>query len=136
MSLDNPEKLSERPIIDNQAIITDFHRHRTEHDNGIRVLVLKRNKFTDGFAKLLAKVLYKDKYMKKVDISGNYVKEHGLQTIVKEGLLVNESVLCFDARLNPGCSERVQRQLALMSVKNIERMRANKLSIRKEWLVP
>ena len=43
--------------------------------------------------------------------------------LIKLGLLENASILAFDARLNPGCSEKVERQLALCMLKNIEKMR-------------
>jgi hypothetical protein len=51
-------------------------------------------------------------------------------------MLENETVIGFDARLNPGCTEMIQRQFALVMLKNIEIMRAKGLTIKKEWLNP
>lgn len=45
-------------------------------------------------------------------------------------------MIAFDARLNPGCSEKIQRQFALTMLKNIEKMRAKGLTIKKDWLKP
>ena len=45
----------------------------------------------------------------------------GLKSIIKLALMENNSIVAFDARLNPGCSEKVERQLALCMLKNIEK---------------
>lgn len=41
----------------------------------------------------------------------------------------NSSMIAFDARLNPGCSEKVERQLALCMLKNIEKSKEKGLEI-------
>jgi Ran GTPase-activating protein (RanGAP) involved in mRNA processing and transport len=94
-------------MLDYQAHITNFKRTKTQNDYGLRVLLLKRNKFSDGFAKLIAKTLFKDKYLKKIDVSGNFIREHAFSTIIKTGLIENTSIVCFDARINPGFSPKV-----------------------------
>jgi len=45
-------------------------------------------------------------------------------------------VISFDARLNPGCTPKIRRQLALCMIKNIEKLRAKGLSIKKDLLNP
>jgi hypothetical protein len=45
--------------------------------------------------------------MKAIDLSGNKITEYGLKVIIKLGLLENTSVIAFDARLNPGCTEKI-----------------------------
>jgi hypothetical protein len=80
--------------------------------------------------------LFCDKYLKAIDISGNKIDEYGLKVIIKLGLLENTSIIAFDARLNPGCTEKIQRQFALVMLKNIERLRAKGTPIQPEWLIP
>ena len=60
----------------------------------------------------------------------------GLKTILKLALLENTSIVAFDARLNPGCSEKVERQLALCMLKNIEKTKEKGLPINPEFLKP
>jgi hypothetical protein len=74
---------------------------------GIRQLILKRNKFKNDFAQQLQKALFSDKYIKAIDLSGNKITEYGLKVIIKLALLDNTSVISFDARLNPGCTEKI-----------------------------
>lgn len=99
-------------------------------------MVLRRNKLGEGFAKQIASTLFSDNYLKMIDVSGNCISEHSLSTIVKKGLLENSTLLCFDARINPGFTEKIQHQFALVTLKNIERMRAKGVGIKKDWIVP
>jgi Ran GTPase-activating protein (RanGAP) involved in mRNA processing and transport len=85
----------------------NYKRTKTQNDYGLRAVVLKRNKFSDGFAKLIAQCLFKDKYLKKIDLSGNFIHEHGFKTIIKTGMLENSTLVCFDARINPGFTPKV-----------------------------
>ena len=59
-----------------------------------------------------------------------------MKMLLKLALLENNSILAFDARLNPGTSEKVERQLALCMLKNIEKMRQKELDINPEFLKP
>lgn len=60
-----------------------------------------------------------------------------MSKLLKSGLLENESVICFDARLNPGFVEKVRKQLALLLVKNIEKYREKGIRIdKKNELIP
>ena len=59
-----------------------------------------------------------------------------MKMLLKLALLENSSILAFDARLNPGTSEKVERQLALCMLKNIEKMRQKELDINPEFLKP
>ena len=63
----------------------------------------------DGFASNLQKALLLDKYLKVVNIAGNKISEYGLKLVVKLALMENTSIIGFDARLNPGCTEKIER---------------------------
>lgn len=77
-----------------------------------------------------------DKYLKSINVSGNRIGSHGLKTLIKLALVDNGSIVAFDARLNPGCSEKVERQLALCMLKNIEKVKEQGLQINPEFLKP
>jgi len=47
--------------------------------------------------------------VKSIDVAGNKIGSSGLRALVKLALLENNSILAFDARLNPGCTEKVER---------------------------
>jgi len=55
----------------------------------------------------LQKTLLSDKYIKAVDLAGNKIKESGLKTIIKMSLIENPSIILFDARLNPGFTQKL-----------------------------
>ena len=77
-----------------------------------------------------------DKYLKSINVSGNKIGASGLKSIMKLALIENPSIIAFDARLNPGCSEKVERQLALCMLKNIEKTKEKGLEINPEFLKP
>ena len=79
------------------------------NQSGLRELILRRNKLGDKFATSLQQALSYDKYLKAIDISGNRISEYGIKSIIKLALVENSSILAFDARLNPGVSEKVER---------------------------
>ena len=106
------------------------------NQSGLRELILRRNKLGDKFANSLQQALTYDKYLKAVDISGNRIGSYGIKLIVKQALLDNSPIIAFDARLNPGVSEKVERQLALCMLKNIEKVKEKGLAIRPEFLRP
>ena len=72
-------------------------------------MILTRNKLGDIFAKGLQQALAYDKYLKAIDVAGNRIGAYGLKSIIKLALMENNSIVAFDARLNPGCSEKVER---------------------------
>ena len=71
-----------------------------------------------------------------INISGNQITEYGLKFIVKLALMDNTSLMGFDARLNPGCNEKVERQISLCMLKNIERQISKGLEINPKYLHP
>ena len=99
------------------------------NSSGLRELILRRNKLGDSFAKSLTQALASDKFMKSIDISGNKVSKLGLRSLIKLALLENGSIVAFDARLNPGCSEKIERQLSLCMLKNIEKAKEKGVEI-------
>lgn len=94
-------------VIEQQAHLINFKRQNLINVQGIRELILKRNKFKNDFAIQLQKTLFSDKYLKAIDISGNRIEEYGMKVIIKLGLLDNTSIIAFDSRLNPGCTEKI-----------------------------
>jgi len=119
-----------------QAHLINFKRHLILNKEGIRSIILRRNQFNDVFALALQKILYSEKYIKNIDLSGNRIRTYGLTVLLKVGLLQNESIICFDTRLNPGLTPKLKKQFALCMLKNIEILRNKGLEINKEWLVP
>jgi len=59
------------------------------------------------------------------------ISQTGLKLIIKMALIENTSIIAFDARLNPGCTEKTSRQLALCMLKNIEKMQHKGIPIKK-----
>lgn len=90
--------------------------------SGLREIILMRNKLGDRFAKMLQKALLYDKFLKVINLAGNEIGRDGLKRIIKLALVESSSIVAFDARLNPGCTDQVQKQLGLCMLKNIERM--------------
>lgn len=121
-------------ILEQQAHLVNFKNQRIKHMVGIREIILKRNKLGDKFALALQKAITYDRYIKVINIAGNQISQIGLKTIVKLALLENNSVIAFDARLNPGSTDKVQRQLALCMLKNIEKMKLKNIPIKPEWI--
>ena len=85
----------------------NYKRQTIINSKGLRKLILKRNNFTTEFAIQLQQTLSSDKYIKAIDLSGNKITEYGLKYLIKLALMENTSVICFDARLNPGCTEKI-----------------------------
>ena len=77
-----------------------------------------------------------DQYIKSIDVAGNKIGAYGLKSIIKLALMENSSIVAFDARLNPGCSEKVERQFALCMLKNIEKIKEKGLEISPAFLKP
>lgn len=107
-NLDNQELLEPDGVLDSQAHTLNYKRYRVVHETGIRSIILKRNSFTDVYAIELAEVLKDEKFLKHIDLSGNKIKEHGLEVLVKRGLLINQSVIALDARCNPGLTTKLR----------------------------
>lgn len=74
--------------------------------------------------------------MNVIDLAGNHLNEYALKSIVKLALIPNSDILVFDARSNPGYTDKNRRQLALVMLKNIEKKRLLGVEIKKEHLVP
>ena len=121
-NLENAEHQTQGSIIENQAHLFNHKRQRILNQSGLREIILKRNKLGDTFAKSLQKALGYDKYIQSIDLAGNRIGPIGLKLIIKMALIDNPSIVAFDARLNPGCSEKVERQLSLCMLKNIEKI--------------
>lgn len=77
------------PVMDQQAHLVNFKTNQIINKNGIRQLILCRNQLGDDFAISLQKTLYSDKYIKKIDVSGNRINSYGLKVIMKLGLMEN-----------------------------------------------
>lgn len=108
-NIDNSSMHTPQAVLDQQAHLLNFRKQAIINSQGLRQIILKRNLFKNDFAQALQKTLFSDKYIKAIDLSGNRIEEFGLKVIIKLGLLENTSVIAFDARLNPGCTEKIQR---------------------------
>ena len=97
------------PMLDMQTHVLNFKLSRLRNKTGFRVLILRRNLFEDKFARRLASILTKDNYIREIDITGNQITDHGLKVLMKIGVLWNTTLLKIDARLNPGCTSKLQR---------------------------
>jgi hypothetical protein len=84
----------------------------------------------------LQQALCYDQYLKSIDVAGNRISGFALKSIIKLALMENSSMIAFDARLNPGCSEKVERQLSLCMLKNIEKSKEKGLEIVPHFLKP
>lgn len=129
-NLENDEITKHKSVLETQAHLINFRRHQILNKEGIREINLRRNKFKDGFALALQKCLQSDKYIRSMDLSGNRIGKFGLKVLMKLGLLENQSVICFDARLNPGFTPKIKKQFALCMLKNIEILRNKGLTIK------
>merc|ERR1711971_371882 len=54
----------------------------------------------------------------------------------KMALAENNSMVAFDARINPGASEKLLHQVALCCLKNIEKAKTKGLLLISDWLYP
>ena len=95
-----------------------------------------RNRLSDGFARQLKEALLIDKYLKIINVAGNQITEYGMKLILKMGLMENSSVIGFDARLNPGTTEKIEKQFSLCMLKNIEKQQSKGLDINPKFIRP
>ena len=58
-------------------------------------------------AQHLVKTLSRDRYIKVMDLAGNRFTTVGLNLVVKMALAENNSIVSFDARINPGASDKL-----------------------------
>ena len=72
-SLNEEETHKPRGVLEYQAHAFNFRKSNILNNSGIRNLILKRNKLGNRFAELLAKTLANDKFIKKIDVSGNQI---------------------------------------------------------------
>ncbi len=68
-NLDNSKVL--RDVAHNQAHVHNYKLYRLMHEEGLRSIILRRNKLGCGFAKQIVAAIAKDKYLKVLDLSGN-----------------------------------------------------------------
>jgi hypothetical protein len=106
-SLDEPDVHRPQVVLENQAHLYNYKCHKIQYEQGLRSLILRRNQFSSGFAEHITKTLFSDKYLKKLDLSANKLNQHALSMIVKKGMIDNPSLICLDARLNPGFTEKM-----------------------------
>jgi Ran GTPase-activating protein (RanGAP) involved in mRNA processing and transport len=107
--LDNHEMQTPSAILQLQAHLINFKKQRIAHLNGLREIILMRNRLSDGFAKSLQKALTYDNYLKVINIAGNNLSEFGIKCLIKLALIENTSIVAFDARCNPGSTEKNER---------------------------
>jgi hypothetical protein len=133
-NLDNRNMQTPAAILEQQAHLVNFKKQRISHFVGLREIILMRNRLGDRFARSLQNALSYDKYLKVINLSGNDISQVGLKVLIKQALIDNASIVAFDARLNPGCTDKIQRQLALCMLKNIEKMQKKGVPIKSDWI--
>lgn len=69
-------------------------------------------------------------------MSLNLISQDALKSLIKLSLTENRSLICFDARYNPGCKEKARKQIALCLLRNLEQMKKKRVDIKQEWIRP
>lgn len=133
-NLNNRNMQTPAAILEQQAHLVNFKKQRISHMVGLREIILMRNRLGDRFARSLQNALSYDKYLKVINLAGNDITQAGLKVLIKQALIDNTSIVAFDARLNPGCTDKISRQLSLCMLKNIEKMQNKGLAIKPEWI--
>ena len=64
---------------------------------------------SDGFCETLGICMKYDKYLKVIDISNNLISSRAIKSIIKNSLSENTSLVTFDAKDNPGCTEKCKK---------------------------
>jgi hypothetical protein len=64
------------------------------------------------------------------------MSEYGLQSVIKLGLLQNIALLKFECRLNPGYTQKVKHNNAIVMIKNIQNLRIKNLPVDESILDP
>jgi hypothetical protein len=62
-----------KAVLEAQSNVLNYKKHLLLHKSGIRQIILKRNKFGNGFAMKLHKILIADNYIKAIDVAGNKI---------------------------------------------------------------
>lgn len=120
--------------MDKQCHYLNYQMMQLEEKEGLRCVILRRNQLKDGFGEKLIDFLRRDKYIKSIDVAGCHMSDYVLQRIVKLALAVNTSLIKFDCRLNPGFTQKLQHNVAVMSIKNIRKLQREGVEIDKKYL--
>lgn len=103
-------------------------------DKGFRCLILAQNKLGDMFASALEHCLGFDRYLKYLDLSHNQISVEGLKTMVGASLRENSSIVTLDIRFNKGTTSRLQKQVSLQMLKNIQIHMKKKKPLLESWI--
>ena len=101
---------------------------------GLVEFILHHNCFGTKLMAGLASILQLDRYVRKIDLRNNLVMESDIQGEFLESLRINESVLNFDLRGNPGNTAAMRKQVALCLIKNLEQVKLKNDPIRPSWV--
>jgi len=77
-----------------------------------------------------------DKFLKVIDVCANRFSTKALSEIVKLSLVDNNTIVAFDARMNPGSTDKIMHQIALCLVKNLEKAKKTGIDINKDFIKP
>lgn len=67
-------------------------------------------------------------------MSNNCIED--FKVLVKYGLKENTSLVNVDIIGNPGCTEKIRKQVALCLLKNLELIKRQGIEIKDEWIKP
>ena len=82
----------------------------------------------------LSNCLRYDRFLKVIDVSGNFITESSLRHFLKHSLQENNSLISFVASKNPGLNDKMKKKIALCLLKNIEYIRNQGIDIKPEWI--
>lgn len=94
--------------------------------------MLKRNQLGKQFIELLSKCIRYDRFLKTMDLSNNCIED--FKVLVKYGLKENTSLVNVDIIGNPGCNEKIRKQVALCLLKNLEIVKRSGIEVKDEWI--
>lgn len=81
---------------------------------------MKKNKFSNVFARLLCNCLKFDSYIKSIDLSHNKIGKRELMALLDCNCVTqNASLVNLDFRYNPGTTPEVLKKTAIQLIKNI-----------------
>jgi hypothetical protein len=107
---------------------------KIQNKKGIREIILKRNNLGENFMVNLSNCLRYDRFLKVIDVSGNFISESSLRHFLKHSLQENNTLISFVANKNPGINDKFKKKIALCLLKNIENIRNQGIDIKPEWI--
>ena len=103
------------------------------HRQGLKQIVLKRNRLGSNFARALQQFLKFDTYMRAIDVTFNAINEESVSELAV-ALEDNKTITCLDLNDNPGLTPSFHKTIALLLVRNIDHLKRSRCQIKKQWV--